>query len=138
MDNFSKNISILEHILHYCRDIEQIVERFGDSIDTFNADIAYRHACSMYIIQIGELSARLTDGFKCVYDGIPWKNVKAMRNLFAHHYEGMSIEKTWNTIKEDIPVLSSYCADILAQYNALEQPALEIDYEQEDDNELER
>jgi uncharacterized protein with HEPN domain len=137
MDNVNKNISILEYILRYCGDITQLVERFGDSIDIFKTDTAFRHACSMCIIQIGELSARLTDDFKHVYDGIPWKNVKAIRNRFAHNYEGMSVEKTWNTIKQDIPLLSCYCSDILNQYHVLDQLAFEIDNEQEDEDALE-
>lgn len=111
MDN--KNISIIKRIMRYCKDVSQMVERFGDSFEIFDSDFAYRHACSMCIVQIGELSSHLTDEFKQMYNGIPWKSVKAMRNIFAHNYEGVSIEKTWNTIKQDIPALLSYCLEIM-------------------------
>ena len=115
MSNDFRDKSIIEHILKYCNDINEMVNRFGDSIEAFGTDTAYIHACSMCIIQIGELSAVLSDEFKVKYDKIPWKAVKAMRNLFAHNYEGISISKTWNTIKIDIPELSKYCGEILAQ-----------------------
>jgi uncharacterized protein with HEPN domain len=111
----SKNISIIKRILRYCGDVSQMVERFGDSFETFKNDSAYKHACSMCIVQIGELSSHLTDEFKQVHNGVPWKSIKAMRNLFAHNYEGVSMEKTWNTIKEDIPALSSYCLKIIEE-----------------------
>jgi len=113
MDN--KNISIIKRILQYCDDIVKMVERFGDSVQAFENDFAYRHACCMCIVQIGELSVHLSDEFKKVNNRIPWKSVKAMRNLFAHNYEGISIEKTWNTIKQDIPALEAYCKTIIEE-----------------------
>ena len=115
MNNNLKDKSIIERILGYCNDITKIVDRFGNSIEAFEADIAYIHACSMCIIQIGELSALLSDEFKDKYNKIPWKGIKSMRNLFAHNYEGISILKTWNTIEIDIPELSAYCQEILVQ-----------------------
>ena len=109
----SKNIAIVKRIIRYCNDVSQMVDRFGDSVEIFENDFAYRHACSMCIVQIGELSTHLTDEFKKQHNAIPWRSVKAMRNLFAHNYEGISIEKTWNTIKQDIPTLESYCTKII-------------------------
>jgi len=111
----SKNISIIKRILRYCGEISQMVERFGDSVETFKNDSAYKHACSMCIVQIGELSSHLTDDFKQKYNAVPWKSIKAMRNIFAHNYEDATIEKTWNTIKQDIPYLSSYCEKIIKE-----------------------
>jgi uncharacterized protein with HEPN domain len=127
MDNVNKNISIVEHILKYCQEISIMVKRFGDTFDEFNGDFAYKHACSMCILQIGELTAHLTDDFKQAYDDIPWRSIKAMRNVAAHAYGNMSIENTWATVSQDIPVLLSQCASILAQYKVCDQPALEIE-----------
>ena len=115
MNNNFKDKSIIERILNYCNDIIKMVDRFGKSIEAFEADFAYIHACSMCIIQIGELSALLSDGFKDEYNKIPWKGIKSMRNLFAHNYEGISILKTWNTIEIDIPELFEYCQEIIEQ-----------------------
>ena len=108
-----KNIYILQHILRYCVEITEMRNRFGDSLDAFNWDYAYRHACTMCIVQIGELSANLTDDFKSKYNEIPWRDIKAMRNLFAHNYRKMDIERTWETIVSDIPALKAYCDYIL-------------------------
>jgi uncharacterized protein with HEPN domain len=105
-----------------------MVQRFGDSIDDFRADYAYRHACTMCILQIGELSTHLTDDFKRLYDEMPWKQIKAMRNIFAHTYDEMSVTQTWNTIKESIPELADFCDRIIRQYDVLVQPAVEAPY----------
>ena len=113
MNSELRNKNILQRIVKYCTDINEMVNRFGDSIEEFEADFAYIHACSMCIVQIGELSALLSDDLKKKYNKIPWKGIKAMRNLFAHHYEKISISQTWNTIKIDIPELLVYCSKIL-------------------------
>jgi len=131
MDNVKRNISVIRSILNYCVQIKEMTERFGDSIDEFTNDYAYRHACTMCILQIGELSTQLSDDFKCVYDEIPWKRIKAMRNIFAHTYEKINIEQTWNTIKENIPELAGFCQIIVKQYDLLDSPALEISYSEE-------
>ncbi|MCL2051636.1 MAG: DUF86 domain-containing protein [Lachnospiraceae bacterium] len=128
MDNVKKTISIIKHMLAYCEKISKMVERFGDSIDTFTDDYAYNYACSMCILQIGELSTKLPDDFKNAYDDIPWRKIRAMRNIFAHDYGQMNIEQTWNTIEYNIPELADFCAAIIKQYDILEQPAVETEY----------
>lgn len=60
MKPLSKNISALEHIVVYCHQIEQTVDRFGNSAETFQKDPIYRNAAALCILQIGELVGKLT------------------------------------------------------------------------------
>ena len=53
MKPLDRNISVLEHIVTYCEQIEQTVERFGNSAETFRADPIYRNAAALCILQIG-------------------------------------------------------------------------------------
>lgn len=55
MKPLDRNISVLEHIVSYCQQIEQTVERFGNSAETFQNDPIYRNAAALCILQIGEL-----------------------------------------------------------------------------------
>ena len=59
----------------------------------------------MCIIQIGELVSRLSEETMEKNRKIPWRAIKAMRNLHAHDYENVDLEIVWNTLTEDIPVL---------------------------------
>ena len=93
--------------------IEETVNRFGNSYDVFTEDYVYQNACAMCILQIGELVGNLSEDFKTSYNGVPWKNIKGMRNIFAHNYGNMSILATWETVTEDIPMLRKYCIDII-------------------------
>ena len=63
-NNKSADIDILVHILRYCNNIRELIERFGEDIEIFKQDIAYRDSVSMNILQIGELAGRLSEEYR--------------------------------------------------------------------------
>lgn len=105
--------SILEHIVSYCNDIEETVLRFGNSYGAFSSDKAYRNACAMCILQIGELGGNLSSEFRLSHPQMPWSEIKGIRNVMAHAYGSISIETTWETIESDIPALKRFCLAVL-------------------------
>ena len=113
MKPLDRNIGVLEHIVVYCQQIEQTVERFGSSAETFQSDPIYRNAAALCILQIGELVGKLTDEFREQHPAVPWRQIKAMRNIVAHSYGTIDPEVTWEVMTEDIPALKSYCSNIL-------------------------
>lgn len=110
-----RDTSILEHIVSYCEQIAQTVERFGDSYDLFRTDAIYRNAAALCILQIGELVGKLTETFRDRHNAIPWRKIKAMRNIVAHSYGTVDSEITWEIIKDDIPLLKAYCLQVLEE-----------------------
>lgn len=114
MKPLDRNISVLEHIVVYCEQIEQTVERFGNDAGIFRTDPIYRNAAALCILQIGELVGKLTDEFRAQHPSVPWRQIKAMRNIVAHSYGTVGPEITWETISDDIPVLKQYCSAIIA------------------------
>lgn len=85
-------LDILEDILSA---IERLEERTKDvhSIDDFigsSSGMVLLDATCMLLIAIGESLKNLdktTDGLLLpTYPSIPWKNVKGMRDIIAHHY----------------------------------------------------
>ena len=100
---------ILEHIIEYCNQILETVQRFGDDYDKYQADFVYRNATALCILQIGELVGNLTDAFKSIHTDITWRQIKAVRNIIAHHYGSIDAEVTWDIITDDIPNLKTYC-----------------------------
>ena len=100
---------ILEHIVDYCEQIQATVQRFGDSYDTYQSDFIFRNATALCILQIGELVGNLTDEFKSAHSDIPWRQIKAVRNIIAHHYGSIDADVSWDIIMDDIPRLKDYC-----------------------------
>jgi uncharacterized protein with HEPN domain len=70
-------------------------------------------------MQIGELTMHLTNDFKQTYTGMPWTQIKALRNVVAHSYGKIDAESLWETITIDIPRLKDYCSDIIRQVDVL-------------------
>lgn len=114
MKPLDRNLSILEHIVSYCEQIEQTVERFGNDYETFGTDPIYRNAAALCILQIGELVGKLSDDFRAAHPTVPWRQIKAMRNIVAHSYGSVDPETTWEIITEDIPTLKNYCSSIIS------------------------
>lgn len=51
---------LLEKIIAYCQDIASLKNEFGGP-EQFRTHLAYRNACAMCVLQIGELSANSED-----------------------------------------------------------------------------
>ena len=113
MKPLDRNASILEHIISYCDQIQQTVERFGDDYALFESDPIYRNAAALCILQIGELVGKLTDDFREQHPAVPWRQIKALRNIVAHSYGSVDPETTWEIITSDSPDLKRYCQVIL-------------------------
>ncbi|MDR2168235.1 MAG: DUF86 domain-containing protein [Clostridiales bacterium] len=113
MDNNLRDLDILGRIVEYCNDIDEIIEMFGGNIETFVSNKAYRHSIAMCILQIGELVTNLTEDFREQNPVIPWREIRAMRNVFAHRYGRIDIKTTWATIHEEVPILRDFCTDAI-------------------------
>lgn len=116
MKLLDRNLSILEHMIAYCNQIEETVDRFGNEYALFASDAIYRNAAALCILQIGELVGKLTDEFRDAHPAVPWRQIKAMRNIVAHSYGTVDPETTWEIITEDIPELKRYCSVILESH----------------------
>ena len=44
---------------------------------------------------------------------MPWREIKAMRNIAAHNYGEIDIDILWETAIGDIPNLKVYCEKII-------------------------
>lgn len=117
-----KNIDILEHIRTYCEDIEAALERFGKDKEVFDMDRDYRNSVCMSLLQIGELTGHLSEDFReGTKETIYWPAIKGMRNLFAHNYGAVDIDRVWETAVSDIPILHSFCDKTIQMFRFLEQ-----------------
>ena len=66
---------------------------------------------------------------------MPWRSIRAMRNLFAHDYGQMNVEIVWSTAIESIPQLKAFCEEQIKNAELLQMDS--IDYPEEDEDDLE-
>jgi uncharacterized protein with HEPN domain len=109
-----RDIQILEHVRDYCEEIAGTISRYGQDFDIFFADRDYYKSISMSLMQIGELSNKLSDEFKdSTRNRMPWSFIKGMRNMFAHEYHEMSHDVIWEAACKDAPELAKFCEEVL-------------------------
>ncbi|MCM1212862.1 MAG: DUF86 domain-containing protein [Blautia sp.] len=96
---------ILQKMMQYCDEIEQILKKHHSNRAEFEDDKEFQFACGMCIIQIGELVAGLDESFVEKYPDIPWRQIKGMRNIYAHDYDIIDNDIIWETITKEIPEL---------------------------------
>lgn len=63
---------------------------------------------------IGEAASHIPDDFQEKHPGIPWYQMKAIRNVLAHEYFGVDKDVLWQTIQEDIPPLKRKIKKLLS------------------------
>lgn len=131
------NLSVLEHIVAYCKDIAAARERFGDKYENLQQDKDYRNTVSLSLLQIGELSTHLTDDFKqATASDIPWRDIKALRNIVAHAYGSIDLPTVWDVMQHDIPTLQNFCKQTIELHRLADKEA-ESTPEDEDEMDLE-
>ena len=48
------------------------------------------------------------------YNEIPWKQIIGMRNKIVHGYATVEFDIVWDTAKDSVPQLNSYCKKVLS------------------------
>ena len=104
-------LDILEDILSAIERLEERTKRIH-SVDDFlgsSEGMVLLDATCMLLIAIGESLKNLdktTDGLLLpTYPSIPWKNIKGMRDIIAHHYFDIDADQILWIVKNEISPL---------------------------------
>ncbi len=73
------------------------------SFDDFARDGRTVDAVVRRFTIIGEAANHVPEEICDRYPGIPWADMRAMRNFVVHEYFGVSEETLWETITHDLP-----------------------------------
>lgn len=107
----TKEKGILLHIIEHCSRIEETINNVDKK--TFDNDKNIKDIVCFNIFQIGELAKHFSDEFVSKYPGVPWKNIKGMRDIIGHGYGTIEWDRVWVTATLDIKPLRVYCQSII-------------------------
>lgn len=62
-------------------------------------------AVCMTLLNIGELVKALSNELKSNNPTVSWRQIAGLRDLAAHKYHSLNMERIWITVKEDLPIL---------------------------------
>jgi len=71
----------------------------------FTANKMLRYAVERQLIVIGEAAKRISENFKTTHPEIPWSGVVGQRNVLAHEYGEILVERIWLVATQNIPAL---------------------------------
>lgn len=106
-----RDAAYLWDILQAAKDIQDFTASL--SYAQFAADRKSRFAVERQLLVIGEAANRLSPALKAAHPQIPWKKMIGQRNVLAHEYGEILVERIWITAKESIPLLVQQLSGLL-------------------------
>jgi len=101
----------LNHILESINNVEEFSK--GLSKKDFENNKLKQMAIVRCIEVIGETTKNLPIGFANKYSEVEWNKIAGMRDKLIHHYFGVDLDKVWEVIKKDLPILKREVEKIL-------------------------
>ncbi|MCY3934294.1 MAG: DUF86 domain-containing protein [Acidobacteria bacterium] len=66
------------------------------------------------LLVIGEAAGRLSASFRDARPGVPWREIRGMRNRMVHVYDDIDVKLVWRTVRNDVPRLLAELAPIVS------------------------
>jgi uncharacterized protein with HEPN domain len=83
--------------------------------DAFFADSMMQDAVIRNLEIIGEAVKRLSSATCAQAPTIPWKQIAGMRDVLIHNYFGVQLDRVWQVVERDVPLLERAVNDLLGQ-----------------------
>ena len=119
-----------ERVEDYLEHIAQAIERASRYIEPFADAHALRQneqvqdAVVRNIDIIGEAAARIqkiAPAFVSSHRGVPWIEMRGMRNKMIHEYFDVDWDVVWRTVKNDLPGLKTLIGDLIAERHQMRE-----------------
>jgi len=78
---------------------------YARSVDKseFETNDMLHDAVMLQLIVIGEASGKLSEEFRADHPEIPWKLIRATRNVVAHAYATVDLDRIWIAVTQGLP-----------------------------------
>ncbi len=98
-----RDLAYLWDMREAARDILSFIE--NTEFVHFSSNKMIRFAVERQLLVIGEASKGISETFKEAHQEIPWKSIVGLRNILAHDYGEILVERIWITATQNIPDL---------------------------------
>ena len=99
-----RNVGLfIQDIIENIKDVESFSN--GLTKEKFEKDKLKQSAIIRSLEIIGEAVKNIPDSFRKKYPIIPWRDIAGFRDVLSHAYFGVSMDRVWNIIEKDLPIL---------------------------------
>jgi uncharacterized protein with HEPN domain len=85
----------------------------GVSLAEFERNNQLRYAVERQLMVIGEAARHVSDEFQELHPEIPWLQIIGQRNVLAHDYGEILVERVWLTATTSLPELLALLDQII-------------------------
>jgi uncharacterized protein with HEPN domain len=93
--------------------INHILEYTVDGKNAFLSDRKTQDAVLRNLHTLSESIQRISPDLKIKYPDVRWREISAFRNIIVHDYLGVDLERIWDIIERDLPVLRTQVKTVL-------------------------
>ena len=104
MKETERDHELLKYILESISRIEQYT-RGGR--ETFLREDIVQDAVLRRLETLADAASHLSPIIKTQHPSIPWRDIYAFRNVAAHGYLSLNLERVWTTVADHLPALKS-------------------------------
>jgi len=83
----------------------------GMDLEQFSADRRTRLAVERQLLVVGEAAAHLSERFTGSHPEIPWRSIVGLRNVIAHEYGEILVDRLWRVVCDHLPALVAWLQD---------------------------
>lgn len=78
-----------------------------ESVDQaeFESNEMLHDAVMLQMVVIGEAAKNLSVAFREAHPEIPWAKIRATRNVVAHAYQSVELDRIWIAVTEGLPAI---------------------------------
>src|SRR5688572_15276307 len=92
--------------LEYIRDSIALVQEYAaDGEHAFLADQRTQDAILRRMETLADATGKLPSELKSRHPTIPWRDISAFRNVLAHAYAEVRLDRVWEAVRDDLPAL---------------------------------
>ncbi len=95
------------------RDIVQFVQ--GLEWADFENNKVVRYAVERQLLVIGEAANHVSKNYRTNHPEIPWERIVAQRNVLAHEYGEILVERIWIAATVSVPALLAVLAVLMPE-----------------------
>jgi len=92
------------YLLHIAECIRKIQSYTGGR-ESFFGDQKTQDAVLRNLQTMAESTQRLSDEFKARHPFTEWRKIAGFRNVLVHDYLGINLERVWEVVDRDLPIL---------------------------------
>ncbi|MEM8543123.1 MAG: DUF86 domain-containing protein [Cyanobacteria bacterium P01_H01_bin.119] len=81
----------------------------------FFQDVRTQSAVLYQIAIVGEAIKRISPGLRQQHPNIPWSAIAGMRDKLIHDYDGVDMQRVWQTLQVSLPAFIDDIQSLLEQ-----------------------